>query len=366
VEATSLKYNEKSQYQVPRNPLNLMSRVYKHILPEVRKELDGWRKVAGEIPDLELRKQALDSLETKQFHCQGGAVYAAIELPERHTLIKLIVAYQTISDYLDNLCDRSTSMDPEDFRLLHQSMLDAINPDALPLHYYAFRQEQNDGGYLLKLVETCHSCIRLLPGYAIALPFIQDLVGLYTDLQVYKHIDPELREEALLNWWSIHRDRTPQLGWNEFAAATGSTVGVFMLFLSATDPHLDQATVATIHSSYFPHVCCLHIMLDYLIDQEEDRVGGDLNFCNYYKDSETLLDRIAFIVESAREDVANIPSPSFHRLIIEGLLAIYLSDPKVREQQEVRSISRRLMRKSPWTRLFFFMNSRWIRKHLYK
>jgi len=58
--------------------------------------------------------------------------------------------------------------------------------------------------------------------------------------------------------------------------------------------------------------------------------------------------------------------PPFHRMIIEGLLAIYLSDPKVSEQQEVRSVSKRLMKGSPLTRLFFFFNSRWIRKHLYE
>ena len=34
---------------------------------------------------------------------------------KRANAIKFIVAYQTISDYLDNLCDRSTSLDPDDF-----------------------------------------------------------------------------------------------------------------------------------------------------------------------------------------------------------------------------------------------------------
>nr|WP_179281143.1 tetraprenyl-beta-curcumene synthase family protein [Paenibacillus sp. XY044] len=361
-----MNVNGQTRYQVPRNPVSLMSRVYKHILPEVRKELDGWRRKAGNIPDPELRKQALASIETKQFHCEGGGIYAAVPLPARLILTKLIVAYQTISDYLDNLCDRSTSMDAEDFRLLHQSMLDAIDPAAEPVNYYALRQEQNDGGYLHGLVTTCQSCIRQLPGYAAAMPFIRDLAGLYTDLQVYKHIKPELREPALLAWWELHRERTPQLQWNEFAAATGSTLGVFMLFLAASDRNLSSTAAASIHASYFPHVCCLHIMLDYLIDQEEDRLGGDLNFCNYYESPEVMLDRIAFIVESARKDVAAIPVPPFHRMIIEGLLAIYLSDPKVSEQQEVRSVSKRLMKGSPLTRLFFFFNSRWIRKHLYE
>ncbi|MNP02495.1 Tetraprenyl-beta-curcumene synthase [compost metagenome] len=366
MEAPSLSNHEQRLNQVPLNPLSLMSRVYKHILPEVRTELNAWRNVAMKIPDSELQMQALASIDTKQFHCQGGAVYAAIDMPDRDILIRLIVSYQTISDYLDNLCDRSTSMDPEDFRLLHQSMLDAVDPQAELRDYYALHQEVNDGGYLSKLVKTCQHNIAMLPSYDAVKPYIIDLVSLYIDLQVHKHIDPLLREEALLNWWSLNRDRAPHMEWQEFAAATGSTLAVFMLFLAATNVGLSNEEAASIHKAYFPHLCCLHILLDYLIDQEEDRLGGDLNFCNYYNDSETMLQRITMIVESARKDVITIPSTAFHRMIIEGLLAIYLSDPKVNEQLEVVSASKQLMKGSPLTRMFFFMNSRWIRKFLYK
>ena len=59
------------------------------------------------------------SIETKTFHCEGGALYALLAEAHRDDAIRFIVAYQTISDYLDNLCDRSTSLDPEDFTLLH-------------------------------------------------------------------------------------------------------------------------------------------------------------------------------------------------------------------------------------------------------
>ncbi|CAH1190253.1 Tetraprenyl-beta-curcumene synthase [Paenibacillus auburnensis] len=365
MEALSLNEFEQGRYLSPRSPIGLMSRVYKYVLPEVRECLHFWRQDAEGIPDPELRKQALASIETKQFHCEGGGIYAAGNLSMRHILIPLIVAYQTISDYLDNLCDRSTSLDPADFRLLHQSMLDAINPKAEPVNYYALRSEQNDGGYLHRLVRKCQEMTACLPGYAAAAAEIHDLAVLYTDLQVYKHIRPELREAALKEWWAVEGKRAPHLHWNEFAAATGSTLGVFMLFLASCDPRLSTSKAASIRAAYFPHLCGLHIMLDYLIDQDEDRAGGDLNFCNYYDNTDTMLNRIASIVEWARKDVQNLPETSMHRMVIEGLLALYLSDPKVSEQREVRSVSKRLMRRSPLTRLFFFVNSRWIRKHMY-
>ncbi|SHE10018.1 Protein of uncharacterised function (DUF2600) [Chlamydia abortus] len=345
----------------PRNPLHLMHRVYRYVLPGVKNELSRWREEAEQIPDEELRQQAIASMTSKQFHCQGGAVYAAANLPFRHILIPLIVAFQTISDYLDNLCDRSTSLDPQDFRRLHQSMLDAVDPAAPTHDYYEFRQEKEDEGYLLKLVQTCQSHIRELPSYGLVEKEIRELVSLYCDLQVYKHIRHDLREDELLRWWNQHAANYSQLKWNEFAAATGSTLGVFMLFLAAQDPGLTKERVSGIREAYFPYVCGLHIMLDYLIDQEEDRAGGDLNFCSYYDTMEQSVERIAEIVQNARERVAVLEAPSFHRMIIEGLIALYLSDPKVSKQKEVRRISRRLMKKSPMTRIFFWANSVWIR-----
>src|SRR5690606_9058718 len=104
------------------------------------------------------------------FHCEGGAVYAAANVSKRHLLIPLIVALQTISDYLDNLCDRSTSMDAADFRQLHLAMSHAVDPGASLTDYYAYRQEHDDGGYLHKLVRTCQSCIYLLPSYEVVQP----------------------------------------------------------------------------------------------------------------------------------------------------------------------------------------------------
>lgn len=346
----------------PRGPFALMARVYKYILPGVKEELGGWRRMAEAIPDPELRKQAIDSMTAKEFHCQGGAVYAAANLDRRDALIPLIVALQTISDYLDNLCDRSTSLDPEDFRLLHRSMLDAVTPGAPLTNYYALRSEQDDGGYLHELVKRCQSCTMQLPSYGIVQEEVRALVSLYGDLQVYKHIDRELREPRLLEWWNRHSERYPELMWNEFAAATGSTLGMFMLFLAASDEKLTPSGGPFIREAYFPAINGLHILLDYLIDQEEDRVGGDLNFCSYYADQEQLNDRLLRMVRAARHAADRLPFARFHRMIVEGLIALYLSDPKVRGQQNVRRTARLLMKGSPWTRVFFWINSHWIRK----
>jgi tetraprenyl-beta-curcumene synthase len=55
-------------YQVPSTPASLMIAVYRKIFPTVKKELTYWQKRANEIPDEELRSQALASITAKRFH----------------------------------------------------------------------------------------------------------------------------------------------------------------------------------------------------------------------------------------------------------------------------------------------------------
>src|SRR5699024_462993 len=118
---------------------SMMIHIYRHVLPRVNEYLGEWRNHAESIPNPELRKQALQSIDTKTFHCQGGAILALLAGERIDEVIRFIVAYQTISDYLDNLCDRSTSLDPDHFQALHESMIHALTPDAEPVNYYRLR-----------------------------------------------------------------------------------------------------------------------------------------------------------------------------------------------------------------------------------
>lgn len=83
-----------------------MTKVYKDIFPLVHQELKKWRAHAEMIENEELRTQALASISSKTFHCEGGGILSLLAGEEKETCIEFIVAYQTISDYLDNLCDR--------------------------------------------------------------------------------------------------------------------------------------------------------------------------------------------------------------------------------------------------------------------
>jgi tetraprenyl-beta-curcumene synthase len=327
--------------------LQLSWRMHRTIRPALTRELARWLGHARQIPDPELRRQALASLADKRFHLDGGLVYAAQAPGHAPLLVPLVVAYQTACDYLDNLCDRSTSLEPGDFRALHASLQDALCPGAPAQDYYRLRRERDDGGYLRALVEVCQACCAALPSFRRVQPQALALSALYSELQVHKHIAPAEREGALLRWWQLHASAHPGLQWQEFAAATGSTLEIFELFFQATRAGLAPEAVAATHRAYFPWICGLHILLDYLIDLEEDRQGGDLNFVSYYPSHDEAVRRMGHFVERARREVAGLDNPAFHRLVVDGLLGYYLSDPKVRAgERRLQEAARALLEHS--------------------
>lgn len=314
-------------------------------LPIVDAELDQrWIPRAAQIPDPELRKQALASIHLKRFHCEGGSAYALTPTDVRGDVASAIIAIQTISDYLDNLCDRSTSGDPADFRALHGAFMDAVSPDSSSGDYYRLHSESNDGGYLEALVAECRSRLQALPSYQTIAPVLVRLAGLYVDLQVLKHQLPaELREPALRDWFALNWRRA-DLSWWEFAAATGSTLGMFAVIRAGIRPDLTAPEVDALAEGYFPWICSLHILLDYFIDQDEDLKGGDLNFVACYAAGEAE-ERLAFILGEARKRAAALPEANFHTWVVCGLPALYLADGKARTRA-LRGTAKKLLRAS--------------------
>jgi tetraprenyl-beta-curcumene synthase len=350
---------------IPKQPWTMMAKIYKQVLPRVHFYLSQWKEKANRIPNPELRKQALASIETKTFHCEGGSIYGLLAGKEIDNVIRFIVAYQTISDYLDNLCDRSTSLEPTDFQALHESMLHALTPGAQLDNYYRYRDDQNDGGYLHDLVTTCQNVLKMLPAYENIQDANIQLAKYYCDLQVHKHVKKDDRVPRLEAWFDACRDGLPPMEWYEFSACSGSTLGIFCLVAYGTNGDFSKDDATLVKNSYFPWVQGLHIMLDYFIDQEEDRIGGDLNFCFYYENEEQLMMRLEHFASEADKSIQNLPHQQFHYFINKGLLAIYLADEKVRKQKKVEEIAKRLIRIGGGSTWFFFLNS-WVYRRLKK
>ncbi|WP_411953697.1 tetraprenyl-beta-curcumene synthase family protein [Alkalibacillus sp. S2W] len=333
---------------------------YRNLFPEVNRQLAYWRKKAESIPNEELRTQALASIEAKTFHCEGGSIYASLAGGSWRDAVRFIVAYQTISDYLDNLCDRSLSLDPEDFRQLHEAQLDAIrfNSDYDKKNYYQYREDQDDDGYLKDLIAECQTVITQINHYNVIQSDIERLASLYVDLQVHKHVTHEERVSRLTMWYE-NENADPDLSWYEFSAATGSTLGVFCIVSYGL---AGQNRAHMMREALFPSMQGLHILLDYLIDQREDEVEGDLNFVWYYQDEHERHNRLKQFIQNAKKDLHGIPDQTFHQLIVDGLVGLYLSDHKMLETKEQKEVAKSLLSEAGWRAKVVYFNGRTYRR----
>lgn len=312
----------------------LINRFIKDVFPIVKEELNSWKTMAYEIPDPVLSQQALSSIKKKSFHCQGGAIYSLYTGKVNPDNIRFIVALQTISDYLDNLCDRVGIEDEKSFLQLHKAIINALDPNSKIEDYYLLYPHNNDGGYLNDLVSTCRNYILSLSSYELVYEQVLFLGKLYCEMQSIKHIKVSERNMALEKWAKQYHHLYPEISPWEFSAASGSTLGIFLLCTLAEEKHLTDKQVNDTVNAYFPWICGLHILLDYFIDQKEDILNDDLNFVSFYKDEEEKKERLYLFLSQSFKNTSYLNHHYFHEMIIQGLLAMYLSDKKASFESE--------------------------------
>lgn len=311
----------------------LLQNYIKYVFPEVDHELYAWKRDASSCPDRVLSSQAIASIELKGFHAKGGSVFALYPGCDVKSQVRLITAYQTICDYLDNLCDRAGIMDEKAFMNLHLSLTDALSPEGTVHDYYKYYKYKDDGGYLNRLIETCRDEIIKLPSYNIVRVHIMQLASYYSILQSYKHLPVDKREKKLLSWAKPKSAKYNAISQWEFCAGTGSTLGIFSLFAASSRAGLSPSEAQKILGAYFPSICSLHILLDYFIDYYEDIEHGDLNFIGYYKNITETSERLDFFIKSSLSAASGLQYYYFHKTVIYGMLSMYLSDPKAYQER---------------------------------
>ena len=322
--------------------------IYRYVLevfPLVKAELEKWKRAAQQAPDANLAAQAIASIEQKGFHCLGGSIFGLYPGVRMKQVIEFVVAFQTISDYLDNLVDQLDIQDELAFYQLHLAMLEALEPEVKRSDYYLYYPYSEDGGYLDSLVLTCQKNLSQLPAYKIIQVELYWLVSMYNSLQVNKHLAAEEREQRVVAWSDEYLFAYPELSNWEFAAASGSTLGIFSLYAAGFDSKLNSDKAHRLSQAYFPWITGLHILLDYFIDLEEDAVRGELNFVQYYTSEPERQERLQLFLTNSLTRANELEYAGFHRVVVNGLMAMYLSDVKSRSRN-IRSTTDHLLAES--------------------
>lgn len=358
--------NRASNYRrdvIPRNPVRLVARMHRTILPLAQTELDHWRRCAARIPDRALRDQALHSIATKAIHCLGGSVYATQHPARARTLVTFIVAFETILDYLDGVLDERPGAGStyDEAMQLHLAVLDALSPDTPRADYYEHSVCKDDGGYLEALVETCRAQLRAVPAYGRIARVLLSLGQQYSEVQANKNLAQPLRRPSLERWADAWGAQNRDCHWNELAAAAGSPLGIFALVAAASFDDIPQSELDQLATAYVPCLAALPNLLDHIVDLEDDSVSGELNYAAVYPSRTVLLERMQWLIIEARARCEGLLSAPFHKMLIEGLIALYMTDAKVIRSKATKNVAVQLMRRSPLARIFFWLNSQYIR-----
>ncbi|HYV16462.1 MAG TPA: DUF2600 family protein [Conexibacter sp.] len=294
------------------------------IVPRVRTELGSWERVAAMIPNPALRAAALAALREKALNAEAAAVFATLVPRKRRSeTTVLLVAFQTLTDYLDTISEQPAHDPLSNGIELHRALVDALRPAPGPIDYYRHHPHRDDGGYVELLARFCRERFHALPAAAAVHGMAQRAARRCGEGQSHTHAALHHGSATLAAW---ARSQTASgYHWWEIAAGASSSVAILALIAAAADPCTTHADAQRIDAAYFPSVGALTVLLDNLIDRDQDAVSGYHNYLGYYATGAVAACRLANIAERAERAVRSLRRSHRHAAIVAGVAGFYLS-----------------------------------------
>lgn len=323
------------------------------IFPKVDKEIKSYINILKNDDMEMLYEQAKEDFSQKKAYFREGSLYAFYPKVEVLNLIKIIVPLNFICYYLDSLCNLVATKDEANFKQMYSALLDIAEPERTKGNYFKYNTGRKNSDLLNILVDYCRNQIKTLPSYNIVKESIIKYIYYYIDIQVYKHMNKEVRDSLLKTWAGSFIKNYPDIYWWEFASASESLFGIFALIAASYDPNLSLSEVNTLVSVYFPWICCLHTLLNHYINFQEHFQLGKLNFTYYYKNLKQCEARLSFFIDKSLLLCTKLKHGDFHATVIKVLIAAYLSDPKASFGMNKLSSSNLLIQPPPPTGTYY-------------
>jgi tetraprenyl-beta-curcumene synthase len=305
--------------------LLVAARFWGRVLPTVRAELRAWERLASAIPDPQLRAQALETLRGERLSTAGAALFATTLRRHVPVLVRTLVAYQVICDYLDTLSEQPSADPIANGMTLHRALADAVAPGAKPADWYRLHVSGDDGGYLAALVGACREGCAALPAF----PQVREAAqreAARNEVQGIKDGPADRREAELRRWARAQGDDAADASWFELAAAGSSPLAVLALLAAAGDRATTSTTAEQTRGCYFPCIEALSTLLDSLADRAHDELTGELSFVAQYSSPAAAAARLQALTMRAYVCARGLPNGERHVVLIAGMIAMHLSD----------------------------------------
>ena len=302
------------------------------------RELRAWHRRAASIPDAPTRADALDAIARKRDNVEGASLFSILPKYRNECLLKLLVAYQVMWDFLDSVSERGAYVGQANGRQLHRALVEALDPGAPISDYYRYHPWKDDGGYLRTLVETCRRLCVGLPGYQLVRPLMLQGVRDCAIQSLNHEREPNRRDVALKEWAEREFADEQGLSWFERTAAA-SAFTPHVLLAMAAEPSCEQQEVVAVCSAYFPWVPLTIAMLDSYADQADDAASNSHSYISHYASETAAVERLAAIIGRTVSQTACLSRGRRHAVIAASIVAMYLSTasvntPTMREQTQ--------------------------------
>lgn len=291
---------------------------------------------AAHIADPAHRADATASLDRERLNLQGAALMSVLASTVDRDLVRLLVAYQVILDYLDTVGERLAAERGEALQV-SAALIEALDPSRPCI------SQLDDGGYLSSIVAVCRRQCARLPRYAE----VQELALLHAERLQVQDVNhepqPAVRRVALREWMASQLQiEVGSVSW-DLVAASSSTLAILALLAVANDRETTHDEIASINAAYFPAINALSTFLDSYVDLAEDRLTGGQNFLSAYPSLYDAVDRIRTLVEESMARARALPRGERHAVIVSGMVAMYLSHASARSP-ELRAYSAEISR----------------------
>lgn len=298
-------------------------------LPSVAHEVRQWRALASAIPDEMIRQDALASLAHKRGHTDGAALFCILVPDRDSSLLRLLVAYEIMWDYLDSVNERGANRGQVNGRQLHLALVEALDPDLPISDYYRYHPRREDG-YLETLVRICRDACCRLPSYEAVRSLLVREAWRAQVLGINHELDPLNRDRALREWAQREWPDGHETSWYELTGAASASLTIHALFALAAKPGTSAAEITSVHRAYSPWISAATTMLDSYVDQAEDTRNGDHSYVAHYPTGDVAVRRVGELVSRSVQEASRLPDGERHLLIVTAMQAMYLTKDSAR------------------------------------
>lgn len=297
-------------------------------LRAVAREVRWWRARAERIPDAALRSDALAALSRKRGHADGAAMFCTL-LPRRDPrLLRVLVRYELLQDFLDNVTEPGGALGPDGVEL-YRALGDAVDQTPRAVAYRRSAYARGDGGYLSELVRTCRADCVTLPGYRA----VRSLLLRETEragVLAINHQPAVVRDVTLRRWAGRQFPEASDLCWFEQCAAASGWITTHALLAQAASPRVTPASAAAVHAAYFPWLALCLTLIDSYVDRAEDACSGNHNYLSHYATPQDGVRRLHEAIDKAAQAVLALPGGERHAVLLGCMIALYLSKDAAR------------------------------------